>query len=59
MTDGFALVAYPARYRSGGKKTFIVNRDGIVYEKDLGGQPEELASRMTEYNPDQSWNRVY
>lgn len=38
MTDGFALVAYPAKYRFSGVKTFIVNHDGIVYQKNLGGQ---------------------
>jgi hypothetical protein len=35
MTRGFAFVAYPAEYRSSGVTTFIVNQDGIVYEKDL------------------------
>jgi hypothetical protein len=36
MTQGFAFVAYPAEYRSSGVMSFIVDKDGVVYEKDLG-----------------------
>jgi hypothetical protein len=57
MKSGFALVAYPAEYRKSGVMTFIVNQDGVVYEKDLGEQTAEVASRMTEYNPDSSWRK--
>ena len=32
----FALVAYPAEYRSSGVMTFVVSRNGVVYEDDLG-----------------------
>ena len=38
MIGGFALVAVPAEYRVTGVKTFIVNNDGIVYQKDLGAR---------------------
>ena len=33
---GFAVVAFPAQYRVSGVKTFLVNQDGGVYERDLG-----------------------
>ena len=36
MIGGFALVAWPAKYGVSGIMTFIVNQDGVVYEKDLG-----------------------
>jgi hypothetical protein len=36
MTEGHALIAWPARYGDTGVMTFIVNRDGVVYQKDLG-----------------------
>ncbi len=55
MTEGFAFVAYPAEYRSSGVMTFIVNQDGVVYEKDLGKKTDVLAKAMKEYNPDSSW----
>jgi Protein of unknown function (DUF2950) len=56
LTRGFAFVAYPAEYRNSGVMTFIVNQSGVVYEKDLGQDTANLASTMTEYNPDDSWS---
>jgi len=58
MIGGFALVAYPARYSSSGIMTFIVNQDGVVYEKDLGKNTEKLAEAMTSFDPDQTWKKV-
>jgi len=58
LTRGFAFVAYPAQYRNSGVMTFIVNQDGVIYEKDLGPQTAELAAAMTEDNPDSTWDRV-
>jgi hypothetical protein len=55
LTRGFAFVAYPAEYRNSGVMSFIVNQDGIVYEKDLGPDTDKLAAGMTEYNPDKTW----
>jgi hypothetical protein len=58
MLGGFAAVAYPARYGASGIKTFIVNHDGIVYEKDLGPNTAAIASRMDAYNPDATWKQA-
>jgi len=58
MMDGFAFVAYPAEYRSSGVMTFIVNQDGIVYQKDLGKKTEVLAKTLKEYNPNSSWQKA-
>jgi hypothetical protein len=58
MMGGFALVAYPAEYRNSGVMTFLVNHQGIVYEKDLGPNTAGIASGMTAYNPDGTWQRV-
>jgi hypothetical protein len=55
---GFAFVAYPAEYRSSGVMTFIVNQDGVVYQKDLGKKTEALGKSMHEYNPDSSWSKA-
>jgi hypothetical protein len=55
MIGGFALVAWPAEYGISGFKTFIVNQDGIVYEKDLGPTTGAVAKAMTRFNPDKSW----
>ena len=58
MTGGFAFVAYPAEYRSSGVMTFIVNEDGIVYEKDLGKKTDAVARSLKEYNPNSSWQQA-
>lgn len=58
MTEGFAFVAYPAEYRSTGVMTFIVNEDGVVYQKDLGKKTDVLAEAMKEYNPDSTWQKA-
>jgi hypothetical protein len=58
MVRGFAFVAYPGVYRSTGVMTFIVNQDGIVYQKDLGPDTEKIADALTEYDPDSTWQRV-
>jgi hypothetical protein len=52
---GFAMVAYPAEYGRSGVKTFIVNQDGIVYEKDLGARTAAVAREMREFDP-RGWN---
>ena len=57
-TGGFAFLAYPAEYRNSGVMTFIVNQDGIVYQKDLGPDTANTAKSMTEFNPDKSWQPV-
>jgi Protein of unknown function (DUF2950) len=58
LKGGVALIAYPAEYRNSGVMTFIINQDGIVYQKDLGENTTELAKAITEYNPDKTWTRV-
>jgi hypothetical protein len=55
LARGFAFVAYPAEYSNSGVMTFIVNQDGVVFQKDLGSGTAELAATMTEYNPDKTW----
>jgi hypothetical protein len=58
LVEGFAFLAYPAEYRSSGVMTFIVNQDGIVYQKDLGKKTEVLAKALKEYNPNSSWQKA-
>ena len=58
MIAGFALVAWPAEYGVSGVMTFVVNQNGIVYEKDLGASTDEMVKAMTGYDPDTTWNRA-
>jgi hypothetical protein len=58
MIGGFGLVATPARYGNSGVKTFIVNQDGIVYEKDLGPESMLIGGTMRVFNPDSTWSKA-
>lgn len=58
MIGGFALVAFPASYGDSGIMTFIVNQDGVVYQKNLGPDTETITRQMTEYDPDSSWEKA-
>ena len=55
MTRGFAFLAYPADYRASGVMTFMIDKAGVVVEKDLGPDTEKLAPAITTFNPDSSW----
>jgi hypothetical protein len=58
MIGGFAVIAYPARYGVSGVMSFMVNQDGVIYEKDLGKNTVAIASQMTTFNPDASWKQA-
>jgi hypothetical protein len=58
MVAGFALLAWPAAYRSSGVMTFMVNSNGKVYQKDLGADTAKMAGAMERYNPDSTWKPV-
>lgn len=55
MTGGFAYLAYPAKYDDSGVKSFIINQQGVIYQKDLGKDTTTQAKAMTAFNPDPGW----
>jgi hypothetical protein len=55
LTGGFALLAYPASYGSSGVMTFMVNQDGVVWQRDLGKDTATAAAAITQFNPDDNW----
>jgi hypothetical protein len=55
LTRGFALLAFPAKWGDSGIMTFVVDQNGIVFEKNLGPDTGHLARAMQEYDPDASW----
>lgn len=57
MVLGFALVAYPAQYGVSGIMTFIINQEGVIYEKDLGADTATAAAAMTTFDPDPTWHK--
>ena len=58
MTRGFAFLAYPVEYAASGVMSFIVDQDGIVYQKDLGRNTINLAKTLSVYDPDETWEKV-
>jgi hypothetical protein len=58
LTRGFALVAWPAEYGTSGVMTFIVNQDGVVFQKDLGADTESIVYAMDTFDPDSTWTAV-
>lgn len=58
LTGGFAFVAYPAEYGNSGVMTFMMNQDGVLLQKDLGKTTTEIATAMTQFDPDPSWTIV-
>ncbi len=55
MIGGFAVLAFPAVYGDTGIMSFIVNQDGVVYEKDLGKHTPEVGPKFTTFDPDSTW----
>lgn len=58
MIGGFAVVAYPAKYGNSGVMAFIVNHDGVVFQKDLGRNTAKTATAMKKFDPDKTWKKV-
>ena len=55
MTGGFAIIACPAKYADSGIMTFILNRDGVIYQRDLGEKTADVAASIKAYNPTDGW----
>jgi hypothetical protein len=55
LRNGFALLAYPSAYGASGVMTFMVNQDGVVWQRDLGADTAPAAAAIQQFNPDNSW----
>jgi Protein of unknown function (DUF2950) len=58
MTGGYAFVAWPARWGDTGVMTFIVGKDQVVYQRDLGPDTDAIARSMKSYDPDSTWQKA-
>jgi hypothetical protein len=58
LFGGFGVMAWPVRYQDTGVKSFIVNHDGVVYERDLGPKSAEKAAATTVFDPAPGWTKV-
>lgn len=55
MIAGSGLVAGPVRYGVTGVKTLVMNRNGIVYQANLGEDTEKTAAAIRTFNPSDDW----
>ena len=58
LAGGFAFIAWPAVFGSSGIMTFVVNQEGVVFQKDLGPATASRAAATTLFDPDLSWARI-
>lgn len=58
MILGFAIIAFPAEYGNSGIMTFMVNQQGIIYQKNLGKNTKRKAEAIKIFNPDKTWTKV-
>jgi hypothetical protein len=58
LTEGVALLAWPATYGNSGIMSFQVNQRGMVYEADLGEDTTSAAAAITAYDPGDGWEPV-
>jgi len=58
MTAGFALLAWPADYGRSGVMSFMIAKDNVVYQADLGKNTQQVAQSITAFDPDSKWTRT-
>ena len=56
LTQGVALLAWPAEYGVSGVMTFMINHEGVIYEKDLGDNTAAEVAKIDVFDPDSSWS---
>jgi hypothetical protein len=55
LSQGVALLAWPADYGVSGVKSFLINLDGTVYQQDLGENTRQRVKAIDSFDPDSSW----
>lgn len=57
LTRGFAILAYPVKWRSSGDMTFVIRHDNLIWQKDLGFRTTQIATDIEEINIDSTWTK--
>lgn len=55
LLGGVALLAWPERYGDSGVMTFMVNQNGVLYQKDLGEKTADAAKAIDRFDPGKDW----
>jgi hypothetical protein len=51
QTLGYAIMAYPAKYKMTGVNTFTISNTGTIYQKDLGPDTASVAAKTETFDP--------
>lgn len=58
MSAGFALIAWPEQFGKTGIMSFMVNHDGVVFQKNLGPNTDAVARAIQRFDHDATWTAV-
>lgn len=56
--QGFEIIAYPVNYGKSGVMSFVVNQEGVIYQKDLGAQTHNVVKGLESFASDDTWTQV-
>lgn len=57
MTLGYGMLAFPSDYGTTGKKCFMINSNGTIFQRDFGSKAatEKFVKTCVEFNPTPEW----
>ncbi len=55
MTEGYAVLAWPAQYGNSGVMTFVLTSDGAMYQKDFGADTANAVKGIDKLDLDDQW----
>jgi hypothetical protein len=58
MTDGYAVLAWPAQYGNSGVMTFVLTSDGAMYQKDFGADTANAVKAIDKLDLDEGWKLI-
>jgi hypothetical protein len=58
LSNGWAMVAWPAEYGVTGVMTFLVSHHGNIYQRDLGPDSASVAEAIPMFDPGPEWTEV-
>jgi len=58
LTEGFAVVAWPAQPGETGLSTFIMDHRGAIFEREFGNLTTREVQKLTAFDPGAGWTRI-
>ena len=56
MTGGYAILASPVTYGDSGIMTFLLGKDGVLYQRDLGPDTTSIVGSIQGYDINEGWS---